>query len=101
MVFSCIELYRHFSTGSWRGVGFPSISKTSPSPTQVSPSDSIDVNLNSHHYNNSFESTPLSSEDESAATPNPAGEFQHLLQDPFEPKADPRMDSSFVGGIMY
>ena len=69
--------------------------------TQVSPSDSIDVNLNSHHYNNSFESTPLSSEDESA-TPNPVGEFQHLLQgDPFEPKNDPWMDSSFVGGIMY
>ena len=54
------------------------------------------MNLNSHHYNNSFESTPLSSEDES--TPNPVGEFQHLLQgeDPFEPKSDPWMDSSFI-----
>ena len=83
----------HDTTTTLRPVG--SALKGCMLQTQVSPSDSIDVNLNSHHFNNSFESTPISSEEDEACAPNPVGEFQHLLQD-FEVKNDPWMDSSFI-----
>ncbi len=49
----------------------------------------------------SYESTPLSSEDESASFSFQSQAEMNALLSEFEAKHDPWMDSSFVGGIMY